>query len=90
MKRISTNASLLGRGQCTKYSNEMLLGTVGIRNNGEGGLKKLWENSDGSFYKLQVVVPKNRIKEILEAIHSVNSGRHFEVNKTLQKVRDGV
>lgn len=35
-----------------------------------------------------MVLAKNRIMEILEEIHSEVGGWHFEINKTLQKVRD--
>jgi len=35
---------------------------------------------------MQVIVPRRCIKRVLEA-HDAPSGGHFEINKTLEKVR---
>ncbi|KMQ88146.1 integrase core domain protein [Lasius niger] len=53
----------------------------------EGILYKKWEapNLKSSF--LQLVVPRKRVKEILEEVHDSPSGGHFEINKTLEKIR---
>lgn len=50
-------------------------------------LYKKWEapNLKSSF--LQLIVPRKRVKEILEEVHDSPSGGHFGVNKTLEKVR---
>ncbi|KMQ86489.1 krab-a domain-containing protein [Lasius niger] len=52
-----------------------------------GILYKKWEapNLKSSF--LQLIVPRKRVKEILEEVHDSPSGGHFGVNKTLEKVR---
>lgn len=51
-----------------------------------GILYKEWEapNLKSSF--LQLIVPRKRVKEILEEIHDSPSGGHFGINKTLEKV----
>jgi len=36
---------------------------------------------------LQLVVPRHRVKEILEEAHDSSIGGHFGVNKTLEKIR---
>lgn len=53
----------------------------------DGILYKKWEapNLKSSF--LQLIVPRKRVKQILEEIHDSPSGGHFGVNKTLEKVR---
>ena len=52
-----------------------------------GILYKKWEapNLKSSF--LQIVVPRVRVKEILEETHDSPTGGHFGVNKTLEKIR---
>jgi transposase InsO family protein len=37
---------------------------------------------------MQLVLPKRRVKEVLQEIHGGTSGAHFGVNKTLGKIRE--
>ena len=52
-----------------------------------GVLYKKWESPNSKLEIFQVVVPRNRIKQVLEAAHDSPSGGHFGVNKTLDKIR---
>lgn len=52
-----------------------------------GVLKRLWESVNGTSNHLQIVLPKTRVKEVLEEIHNGKSGGHLGVNKTLAKLR---
>jgi hypothetical protein len=36
----------------------------------------------------QLVLPKCRVKEVLQEIHGDTSGAHFAMNKTLGKIRE--
>ncbi|XP_071650022.1 uncharacterized protein [Temnothorax longispinosus] len=53
----------------------------------EGILYKKWEAPNLKTSFLQLVVPRSRVKEILEEAHDSPSGGHFGVNKTLEKIR---
>ncbi|XP_019888240.1 uncharacterized protein LOC109611168 [Ooceraea biroi] len=54
----------------------------------EGGvLYKRWVSSNPEGSKLQIIVPRGRIAEILEEAHDSPTGGHFGVNKTLAKIR---
>lgn len=62
----------------------------------DGLLHKRWEAPNLRISFLQLIVPRKRVKEILEQAHSVkeileqadfSSGGHFGVNKTLEKIR---
>lgn len=50
-------------------------------------LIRLWESVDGKDNKPQIVLPENRIGEVLQEIHNNRSGSHLGVNKTLDKIR---
>jgi len=52
-----------------------------------GVLYKRWETPNLKNIVLQLIVPKNRIKQILEEAHDSPSGGHFGINKTLEKIR---
>jgi hypothetical protein len=51
-------------------------------------LKRAWESVDGKAVTMQLVLPKCRVKEVLQEIHGGTSGAHFGVNKTLGKIRE--
>jgi hypothetical protein len=53
-----------------------------------GLLKRAWESVDGKAVTMQLVLPKCRVKEVLQEIHGGTSGAHFGVNKTLGKIRE--
>jgi hypothetical protein len=53
----------------------------------DGILYKKWEASNLKSNFLQLVVPRKRVKEILEEAHDSSTGGHFGVNKTLDKIR---
>lgn len=52
-----------------------------------GVLYKKWEAPNLRSTVLQLIVPRKRVKEILEEVHNSPSGGHFGVNKTLEKIR---
>ncbi|KAJ8944180.1 hypothetical protein NQ318_016160 [Aromia moschata] len=51
-------------------------------------LKNGWESPDGVSAVYQLVLPKARIHQVLEELHSSPSGGHFGVTRTLARVRD--
>lgn len=53
-----------------------------------GVLYRRWEDADGKSSRLQLLLPKSRVKEVLQELHSSATGGHFGVTKTLQKVRE--
>lgn len=50
-------------------------------------LYKLWEAPNLKRKILQLIVPRKRIKQILEEAHDSSAGGHFGINKTLDKIR---
>lgn len=53
-----------------------------------GVLKRALESEDGTDGKLQVVVPKCRVHEVLRHLHDGSSGGHFGFKRTLQRTRE--
>lgn len=53
----------------------------------DGVLYKRWDAPNLKSRIFQLIVPRKRIKEILEKAHDGASGGHFGVNKTLEKIR---
>jgi len=53
----------------------------------DGVLYKKWEAPNLRTSFLQLIVPRDQIKEILKEAHDSPSGGHFGVNKTLEKIR---
>ncbi|KRZ13010.1 Retrovirus-related Pol polyprotein from transposon [Trichinella zimbabwensis] len=53
----------------------------------EGTICRKWETPDTGETRLLQVIPRQRIPEILAAIHNRQSGAHLGVAKTLAKVR---
>nr|WPV71156.1 MAG: replicase [Ips erranti-like virus 3] len=51
-------------------------------------LKRKWESPDGKEERLQVVLPRNRVSDVLKEAHNGIGGGHFGINKTLNKVRE--
>jgi hypothetical protein len=51
-------------------------------------LKRAWQSVDGKAVTMLLVLPKCRVKEVLQEIHGGTSGAHFGVNKTLGKIRE--
>ncbi|KAJ8947791.1 hypothetical protein NQ318_019463 [Aromia moschata] len=51
-------------------------------------LKRVLEKSDGTEERKQLIVPRNRVPEVLEEIHNGSTGGHLGVTKTLGKVRE--
>ncbi|KAJ8944082.1 hypothetical protein NQ318_005992 [Aromia moschata] len=54
----------------------------------DGLLHRKWESPDGVSAVYQLVLPKTRIHQVLEELHSSPSGGHFGVTRTLARVRD--
>ncbi|KAJ8935685.1 hypothetical protein NQ318_016803 [Aromia moschata] len=54
----------------------------------DGLFKRVLEKSDGTEERKQLIVPKNRVPEILEEIHNRSTGGHLGVTKMLGKVRE--
>ncbi|KAJ8914093.1 hypothetical protein NQ315_014289 [Exocentrus adspersus] len=51
-------------------------------------LKRVWESPDGKKRNYQTILPRKRVPEVLQAVHSGVGGGHFGINKTLDKVRE--
>ncbi|KAJ8957190.1 hypothetical protein NQ318_007752 [Aromia moschata] len=54
----------------------------------DGLLQRKWESPDGVSTVYQLVLPKARIHQVLEELHSSPTGGHFGVTRTLARVRD--
>ncbi|KAJ8958667.1 hypothetical protein NQ318_016392 [Aromia moschata] len=54
----------------------------------DGLLRRVLEKSDGTEERKQLIVPRNRVPEVLEEIHNGSTGGHLGVTKTLGKVRE--
>ncbi|KAJ8944260.1 hypothetical protein NQ318_013672 [Aromia moschata] len=52
----------------------------------DGLLKPVLEKSDGTEERKQLIVPRNRVPEVLEEIHNGSTGGHLGVTKTLGKL----
>ncbi|GLV41720.1 hypothetical protein CBL_00333 [Carabus blaptoides fortunei] len=53
------------------------------------GERPTWEEGvDGTESRLQLIVPKSRISEVLRDLHDGTSGGHFGIKKMLKKVRE--
>lgn len=52
-----------------------------------GLLKRAWESPDGKQIRMQLLVPKKRVKMLLTEMHGGISGGHLGINKTIEKVR---
>jgi len=46
-----------------------------------------WKTPNFKSNVLQILVPKERVKQILEEAHDSSSGGHFGVNKILDRIR---
>ncbi|KAJ8919368.1 hypothetical protein NQ315_016461 [Exocentrus adspersus] len=51
-------------------------------------LNRVWESPDGKERNYQTVLPRKKVPEVLQAVHSGVGGGHFGINKTLDKVRE--
>lgn len=52
----------------------------------DGILYRKWETPNLKTSVRQLVVPREKIKKILEEAHDSYKGEHFGVNKTLEKI----
>jgi hypothetical protein len=65
------------------------VGPVGFPQSRKRPLKRAWESVDGKAVTMLLVLPKCRVKEVLQEIHGGTSGAHFGVvSKTLGKIRE--
>ena len=53
----------------------------------DGILKRAMENTEGTETKVQFIIPRNRVPEVLKEIHDGSGVGHFGVSKTLEKLR---
>lgn len=53
----------------------------------DGVLHKKWTSPNLKKFFFQIIVPPEKVHEILEEAHSSPTGGHFGINKTLEKVR---
>lgn len=53
-----------------------------------GVLKRILEDPEGGEQRRQIIVPRNRIPEVLRELHNGTSGGHLGVAKTLGKLRE--
>ncbi|GBM94107.1 hypothetical protein AVEN_237382-1 [Araneus ventricosus] len=54
----------------------------------DGVLYRKWESDDGSSCRWHLILPKSRIKEVLQETHDNASGGRFGVMKTLRRIRE--
>ncbi|CAK1591752.1 unnamed protein product [Parnassius mnemosyne] len=54
----------------------------------DGVLCRKWENGREDSCLLQMVVPKAKVPDVLQLYHSVCSGGHLGVKRTLVKIRE--
>ncbi|GBL91309.1 hypothetical protein AVEN_203464-1 [Araneus ventricosus] len=47
-----------------------------------------WESDEGSSCRWQLILPKNRIQEVLQESQGSGSGGHFGVMKTFSKIQE--
>lgn len=52
-----------------------------------GVLYKKWESPNLLNHVYQILVPREKVSEVLEEVHDSPSGSHFGINKTLQRIR---
>ncbi|CAF4847895.1 unnamed protein product [Pieris macdunnoughi] len=52
-----------------------------------GVLCRKWENTRGDASHLQLVVPRSKVRNILEMFHDGSSGGHLGVKRTLLKIK---
>ncbi|CAF4895233.1 unnamed protein product [Pieris macdunnoughi] len=53
-----------------------------------GVLCRKWENTRGDASHLQLVVPRSKVRNILEMFHDGSSGGHLGVKRTLLKIKE--
>ena len=53
-----------------------------------GVLHRQWQTEDGRGTRLQLVLPRSLIPDILSALHDAPSAGHLGVNKTVERVRE--
>ena len=53
-----------------------------------GVLHRQWQTEDGCGTRLQLVLPRSLIPDILSALHDAPSAGHLGVNKTVERVRE--
>ena len=53
-----------------------------------GVLYRRWETDDGHGTRLQLVLPRSMVSEVLSALHDAPSAGHLGVTKTLERVRE--
>ena len=51
-------------------------------------MKRALESEDGTKERLQVIVPKEQVSEVLKWLHNGTSGGHLGLRKTSEKVRE--
>ncbi|KAJ8948867.1 hypothetical protein NQ318_013521 [Aromia moschata] len=78
----------LGRGITVFTNRKVILGSVEFPRLKRRLLKRVLEKSDGTEERKHLIVPRNRVPEVLEEIHNGSTGGHLGVTKTLGKVRE--
>lgn len=51
-----------------------------------GILYRVWRAPNLKSNVLQIIVPRKRMSQILREVHDSSTGRHFIINKTLDKI----
>lgn len=54
----------------------------------DGVLKRAVETPEGDKKRLQIILPKKRIPDVLQELHEGTSGGHFGVHRTLERARE--
>ena len=53
----------------------------------DGILYRIWESTDGKQSVEKLILPRKLRKEVMRQLHDGNSGGHFGIKKTMQKIK---
>jgi len=85
-KKRKSTSKLAGNCFRKQFCKNLLIsvGSLVIENN---ILYRRWETLNLKSHVLQIIVPRETVKQILEEAHDSFSDRHFGVNKTLDRIQ---
>ena len=87
-KQNQTNQPALQEMQSTSKATKSLWAQWNRLQLENGVLYRRWETEDGRGARLQLVLPRSLVQEVLSALHDAPSAGHLGVNKTLERVRE--
>ena len=87
-KQNQTNQPAMQEVQGTSKATKSLWAQWNRLQLENGVLYRRWETEDGHGARLQLVLPRSMVPEVLSALHDAPSAGHMGVNKTLERVRE--